>query len=400
MFLAAAPYFESRFESNDWVSSNFQSCIISVFCITSLISMLVLAKLQENASYPRRIRLSLVFDIAIFILLALSAVLFRDVSVGVYFAFLLVMNFAASLATGINQNGVFAYASGFGQERYMQAIMGGQGVAGVLPCIVQIVSVLAVPEQNEEVSQASVQSQTSKSAFAYFGTAVGVAGIALLAFIYLDRRSRLRLSTLTPNLTPSPQELEEEEEEQLKSPKKSIPLLTIFKQVHWMALALFICFAITMVFPVFTTQIRSVRDISSTASSRLFEPKVFVPLAFLFWNVGDLVGRFSLVFPSLNMTAFPSVLFVLSVVRVVFIPLYLLCNVRGQGAVVKSDAFYLFVVQVLFGVTNGYISSSCMMGAVEWVAPHEREATGAFMGLMLVAGLAVGSLSSFFIGAG
>jgi len=36
-----------------------------------------------------------------------------------------------------------------------------------------------------------------------------------------------------------------------------------------------------------------------------------------------------------------------------------------------------------------------MMGAVEWVDVDEREAAGGFMGLMLVAGLTVGSLLSF-----
>jgi equilibrative nucleoside transporter 1/2/3 len=88
----------------------------------------------------------------------------------------------------------------------------------------------------------------------------------------------------------------------------------------------------------------------------------------------------------------------MSVARLGFIPLYLLCNVRGQGAVVSSDAFYLFVVQLLFGMTNGYIGSSCMMGAADFVSPDEREAAGGFMGLMLVGGLTTGSLLSFFIG--
>lgn len=38
-----------------------------------------------------------------------------------------------------------------------------------------------------------------------------------------------------------------------------------------------------------------------------------------------------------------------------------------------------------------------MMGAAHWVEPDEREVAGGFMGLMLVAGLTVGSLLSFFI---
>lgn len=45
------------------------------------------------------------------------------------------MVFFASLATGLCQNGVFAYVAGFGRGEYTQSIMTGQAIAGVLPCI-------------------------------------------------------------------------------------------------------------------------------------------------------------------------------------------------------------------------------------------------------------------------
>lgn len=84
-----------------------------------------------------------------------------------------------------------------------------------------------------------------------------------------------------------------------------------------------------------------------------------------------------------------------SLFRIAFIPLYLLCNIRGRGAAINSDTFYLIIVQFLFGLSNGWLGSNCMMGSVEWVDVDEREAAGGFMGLMLVAGLTVGSLLSF-----
>lgn len=64
----------------------------------------------------------------------------------------------------------------------------------------------------------------------------------------------------------------------------------------------------------------------------------------------------------------------------------------------SSDFFYLAIVQLLFGLSNGFIGSSCMMGAAEWVFPEEREAAGGFMGLALVSGLTAGSLLSFTLG--
>jgi len=83
------------------------------------------------------------------------------------------------------------------------------------------------------------------------------------------------------------------------------------------------------------------------------------------------------------------------VLRVGWIPLYVLCN---EG-VVSSDLFYLGAVQFGFGVSNGFLGSCCMMGASDegFVGEEEREAAGGWMGLCLVGGLAGGSLLSFFV---
>lgn len=122
MFLAAAPYFYLRFRSDKWTATHFQPSILTVSTITNLGSAFILAKLQKGASYSRRVTLSLLINIVIFSLLALSTVFVKDVDVKTYFSFLMFMVFGASLATGINQNGVFAYVSGFGREEYTQPL--------------------------------------------------------------------------------------------------------------------------------------------------------------------------------------------------------------------------------------------------------------------------------------
>lgn len=384
MFLAAAPYFYSRFESNEWAARHYQSSILSVSTLTNLGTVYILARIQKNVSYPWRITLSLLLNCVIFTLLAFSTVVLKDISVRGYFAFLMVMVFGASLATGMNQNGVFAYVSGFGREEYTQAIMSGQGVAGVLPCIVQIVSVLAVPRK---VSDDEQQASSPKSAFIYFLGATGVSVLTLLAFLYLLRHR--------PNL--QSQCTDEDEDSALvdRVHDKSVSLWTLFKKLWYLALSVFVCFTVTiMAFPVYTSEILSVND---PKSSRMYDSPVFIPLAFLFWNVGDLAGRLAVAIPKLSLAHRPWLAFVLAIARVGFIPLYLFCNVNGQGAIVQSDFFYLFVVQLLFGVTNGYLASSCMMGASYWVSGEEREAAGGFMSMMLVGGLTAGSLLSFLV---
>lgn len=380
MFLAAAPFFHQRFESDKWATTNYQSSILTVSTVTNLGSVFVLAKLQKSASYPKRIIASLLINITVFTLLAFSTFLLKDSSVKVYFGFVMIMVFGASLATGINQNGVFAYVSGFGREEYTQAIMSGQGLAGVLPPLAQMFSSLAVPQQQGD---APAPGASWTSAFVCFITATAVSSLALMSFIWLLKRQ----TPLTPD--PSSEPLNPDDQE----PTKTVGLLTLLSKLRLSALSIFLCFTITMIYPVFTSETLSVND--SPSSSRLFSPAAFIPLAFLFWNAGDLLGRTLVLKPRYSLAHRPWALLVLAIARAGFIPLYLLCNVGGRGAVVPSDFFYLVVVQALFGATNGYLGSCCIMGAAFFVSGEEREPAGGFMSLMLVGGLTAGSLLSF-----
>jgi solute carrier family 29 (equilibrative nucleoside transporter), member 1/2/3 len=388
MFLAAAPYFQVRFQSSAWALKYYQPTILSVSSITNLGSMLVLARLHKNASYPKRIILSLILYTVVFSLLAISTVVFTAVPEGVYFLFLMTMVFWSSLATGVNQNGVFSYALGFGTPEYTQAIMSGHGIGGVLPCIVPIISVLAVPKQSTD-NPSSVPQVSSKSAFTYFITATVVSTLTLAAFLYLLRHA--------PSSTAkSPDDPDEEDEEVLSTNTqlKAAGLWTIFKKLYLTALAVSLCFAVTMVFPVFTTKIESVHK--PVNRPRILDPATFIPLSFLLWNMGDLIGRSCVLIPQLRLVRLPFLLFVLSISRVVFIPLYMLCNVGGRGAVIQSDLFYLVIVQLLSGISNGYIGTCGMMSTGEYVSVEEREAAGGLMSMMPVVGLTIGSFFSFF----
>ncbi|MCJ1374189.1 hypothetical protein MMC20_005421 [Loxospora ochrophaea] len=405
MFLAAAPYFQTRFSPSPYLLTHFQPAIISVSTVFNLVSMLALTRLQARASYPRRILVSLLLNLAAFTLLALSTVAFTSISPSAYFTFLMLIVATASLATGFCQNGVFAYVSGFGVPEYTQAIMTGQAVAGVLPCIAQIVSVLSVPEADEGEAQ-----ESPKSAFAYFMTATVVSAVTMAAYMWLWKRRGERGSETMKRVMVDggrnglEDADDDEDDDEPQTGRKVVSMLTLFHKLTWLALAVFLCFAATMIFPVFTEKIQSSRTTALGSSTddidvpRLFRNSSFIPLAFLLWNSGDLAGRLlTIVRPFSALVHYPKSVFALSVLRLAFIPLYLLCNINGRGAIVDSDAFYLFVVQFGFGLTNGYVGSTCMIGAAEWVDEEEREAAGGFMGLMLVGGLSVGSLLSFLV---
>jgi solute carrier family 29 (equilibrative nucleoside transporter), member 1/2/3 len=388
MFLAAAPYFQYRFSGTGWIAENFQSAIIVSSTLVNMVAMIILTRMQKNVSYPYRVAVSLVMNAVIFLLLTLSAVLFRGISPQGYFTFVLFTVAITAVATSLAQNGLFSISSGYGREEYTQAIMAGQGVAGVVPCIVQIVSVLSVPRRDAAHGNFG---DPSKSAFSYFLTATAVSLVTLVAFAYLMRHQK------RPNRAKQIIDAVEDAEFAGQTQQKTVSLFALCWKLKWFAGGIFLTFAISMFFPVFTEKIYSVTP--EKEASRLFQRASFIPLALLMWNIGDLLGRNAPLIPAFNLTNSPKTVLGLALGRVLFIPLYLSCNIKGQGAVINSDAFYLIIVQFLFGLSNGWLGSSCMMAAPEWVEESEREATGGFMGLVLVAGLTVGSLLSFTIAA-
>lgn len=388
MFLAAAPYFQNRFQEDDWALQNFQPAILSVSTLTNLGSMLVLTNIQYSASYPFRINLALYINVAVFALLTISTRAFLDISATAYLAYLLCMVALTAWAAGLIQNGAFAFAASFGRPEYMQAIMAGQGVAGVLPPLIQVISVLVAPPQDSLQDTDGVTSEIGTAAFIYFLAAVIMSILAIVAFIPLvQRHNHIVENRMIEQMAASMTSVEEAE----RASRKVVSMATLFRKLHWLAGGVFMCFVAAMFFPVFTPKILSVTP--PEEGSSLLQPAAFIPLGFFFWNLGDLGGRYSTLL--LPYTERPAVLFAISIARLMFLPLYGLCNLHGRGAIINSDIFYLVAVQFLFGLSNGWLASNCMMAAGEWVDEGEREVSGGFMGLCLVAGLAFGSLLSF-----
>lgn len=389
MLLAAAPYFQSRFAPDPWILENFQSAISSTFTFTSLGAMILLTSIQSSASYPFRITSGLAGTTIVFGLLAVSTNYFLAISTTAYFVVVLLLSSLSAWSTGLMQNGAFAFAGSFGRAEYTQAVMAGQGVAGVLPAMAQITSVLFFPPAPTGPDD-EPEAPRGNAAGVYFLTAVAVALAALASFVPLVRRhNHLIERRMAAQLAESITSLEEAE----RAARRHVSLLQLFRHLPFVSGAVFMCMAIDMFFPVFTSKILSVRP---DTGSGIFTPGAFIGLGFFFWNLGDLIGRLASALP-FSLRHRPGWLFGLSVARVVFIPMYLLCNIRGQGAVVASDFFYLAVVQFPFGLSNGWLCSSAMMASGEHVDDAWREAAGGFMGLMLVAGLTVGSLASFSV---
>jgi equilibrative nucleoside transporter 1/2/3 len=107
----------------------------------------------------------------------------------------------------------------------------------------------------------------------------------------------------------------------------------------------------------------------------------------------------------LFITSQPRIL-VLSIARTLFIPVFLACNITtasttitDRSPLINSDVAY-FTILMLFGMTNGWISSLCMITASSpalnpGIEESDKDVAGTMAGFCLVAGLAGGSVASF-----
>lgn len=138
-------------------------------------------------------------------------------------------------------------------------------------------------------------------------------------------------------------------------------------------------------------------------------PLLFSALHFLIFNIGDFLGRLLCSFPSLLIWSGPRVLS-LSLLRTLFIPLFLACNVQRPNAgstaappLFNSDVVFM-VLLIAFGLTNGYVSTLCMMAAPS-VEHNPRlkgrrddiDTAATVANFCLIGGLACGSIASFAV---
>ena len=120
------------------------------------------------------------------------------------------------------------------------------------------------------------------------------------------------------------------------------------------------------VFPPITATILS---INASQASFFLSPALFISLHFVVFNIGDYIGRATASpahLPWWNQSPIDAKLFIASIGRILFIPLFLICNINGSSRqsppLINSDIAYLLIL-LLFAISSGYLMNIAMMGA-------------------------------------
>ncbi|KAM0788956.1 hypothetical protein ACM66B_003030 [Microbotryomycetes sp. NB124-2] len=383
--IVASSYFGARLKGSSFETS-YASWVAMSFTTGNLVFLAHANATQAGANLKRRIVFSIVALTAIVVMYIISTRIPR-INVDLFFGMLIVSTLALSACASYLQNAVVALSASFGPI-YLQGILSGQGAIALIVAGIQLISAYAAmsselasrsgssglvmqPGSSSifellEVNGPQPQQGILDSAFSFFVAIAAFAVLSLLAYLLL-----LNLPLYKVVIRAS----EDDSDSDDKGPRAS--LRVVERKVRKLGISVFLTFLVTLaVFPSITSTILSVNQGKmqpGTFGDVLTQPAVFLPIGFLFFALGDWIGR---VLPQAKILTFTDwrALLGLSLARVVFIPLFLICNTSTSagGALIKSDAAYL-VIMLLFSLTNGYGSTLVMLAAVVEPSLEEHE---------------------------
>ncbi|KAI1886377.1 hypothetical protein AGOR_G00213390 [Albula goreensis] len=399
-FITATKYFTNRLKVNQTGNGTEQGAedsrsileanFSSTMTLCAMVPLLIFTCLNSfiHQKIPQKLRIvgSLLVIFGVFMITAMLVKV--DMAPLPFFSITMIKIVCINSFGAVLQGSLFGLA-GLLPASYTTPIMSGQGLAGTFAAVSMICAI-------------ATGSDLKDSAFGYFITACVVILMAVASYLALPRLEFFQYYLECNRAKPTSDE--ENKMDLLKKENPGVtstdeesrpvaPVFNIFKQIWVMALSVCFIFAITIgTFPTVTVEVRSI-------VKKGLWVEYFIPVScFLIFNVMDWAGR-SLtalcMWPGKDSKMLP----ILVVLRVVFVPLFMLCNVQPRtytSVVFEHDAWYI-VFMILFAFSNGYLASLCMCYGPKKVPPHESETAGAIMAFFLSLGLALGAALSFAI---
>ncbi|CAL8298917.1 unnamed protein product [Merluccius merluccius] len=362
----------------------------NVMTLCAMVPLLIFTCLNSfiHQRIPQKLRISgsLVVILVVFLLTAILVKV--PVEPLPFFTLTMIKIICINSFGAVLQGSLFGLAGRL-PASYTTPIMSGQGLAGTFAAFSMICALAS-------------GSALQDSAFGYFITACVVILLAILSYIALPKMEFFQYYMESNGSGPSGGEenmvdLLKKEGSVEKSPaaeeaRPTSSVVSIFKQIWVMALSVCFIFTITIgTFPAVTVEVKS-----SLAEGGAWDT-YFIPVScFLLFNVMDWAGRSLTAFcmwPGKDSRWLP----VLVAMRLVFVPLFMLCNVQPRSYLpvwFNHDVWYI-VFMIVFSFSNGYLASLCMCFGPKKVPQHEAETAGAIMAFFLSLGLALGAALSF-----
>ncbi|XP_077521743.1 equilibrative nucleoside transporter 1-like isoform X6 [Amblyomma americanum] len=292
-----------------------------------------------------------------------------------FMAATLVIVVLINIFCGFLQGGGTGLAGCF-PEKYMASNLNGQAMGGIFATVAQILCLLG-------------DASATTSALLYFLLAVITLIFTQICFAILVKTEFYHHYISTQAVT-----YKSLEKLPLEAKSGKATLWQIFKGGWTYFVSIALIFWVTLsIFPAIMVLVVSTNASSGAAIANKF----FLPVTgFLVFNVGDLVGRIISSYLPLRATWRKTIL-ALCIARVVFIPLFLLCNAYPRynlPVVFESDTVFI-ILMVLFSVSNGYLVTPALTHASKSTSTENQEMAGSMAAVFLGLGLLLGSVSSY-----
>eukprot|EP00696_Hemimastix_kukwesjijk_P002750 gnl/Hemi2/13370_TR4592_c0_g6_i1.p1 gnl/Hemi2/13370_TR4592_c0_g6~~gnl/Hemi2/13370_TR4592_c0_g6_i1.p1 ORF type:complete len:480 (-),score=121.80 gnl/Hemi2/13370_TR4592_c0_g6_i1:140-1405(-) len=395
VFINANDYYKLRFQGSDF-TDNFQS-FFGIFYFISLVSTLSLT-LKHQAKWNDTLRIvgSFAMLLVVFIF---TAILVHWGSVGGSSAF--VLTIASIVICGVGncfiQSGLFGIAAKL-SDKHTQSLFTGQAFASVPAAIGGFMT-------SYSGNSSSSSSSTLDSALVYFLIACFVLVFCIGCYYWARTLPYFRYHVYEKNSATKQDEIALLAESGGRSgPARVATVSEVASKIWPFGLAVWFVFFTTLcVFPSFTSLVQSTH--ANDPDAGRFVKSLFTPLTFVVFALGDFFGRSLLGFRALHISK--RLIFILSVVRGLFIPFMMMSNVvltDSHGApihtyipVVFANDVLFFLCYLIFCLTNGYLGTLLMMLPSQSLESHEQEIGGILMNYSLVTGLMSGAFTSFFL---
>ncbi|KAI0092464.1 nucleoside transporter-domain-containing protein [Irpex rosettiformis] len=393
VLITATPYFLARLEGSA-LKSTFSSYLSTTFTAANFGFLAHATSTSNQSASSRRILLSISWLALLTFTLTIST--YIHAPAGLFFTFVLGNGIAQAAAGSYLQTAVIAVASLFGPTA-IQAVMTGQAAIAIAVSGVEVLSAAGSISTSGEGEAIIASEPEEKSAFVFFALStvflVFSAGAqVMLTRLPLYKTLMQQFHATAEHALASSQEITHNVE------SKKHQLIRVGKTNMIYHIAVAYVFVVTLaVFPPIT--------ISILPTNPATHPLLFSAIHFFVFNIGDFLGRYICSFPRLVIWSAKRLL-TLSLARTLFIPLFLMCNIQRSSqaissAVISSDVLYMLIL-LAFGLSNGYISSLCMMSAPS-VEHNPRlkgriedvDVAATVASFCLVGGLAIGGFASF-----
>ncbi|XP_054009165.1 equilibrative nucleoside transporter 1 isoform X1 [Hylaeus anthracinus] len=380
MFITAKDYFVHYKLSEEYTgivtnyATNFLAWLGFAAQIPNLLFNWLNVFVQFGGNLTTRIVWGIFVQVLVFVCTVILAMTDSSGWPGIFFWITMASVIVLNTANGIYQNSVFGMVAKL-PTKYTGAIVLGTNISGTFTALINLLAQYMAPNART-------------AAIYYFITALFVLLACFDTYFALPINRFYRYRELLYQKGVNKRQLENSARGKNDTP----PYWKIFCQCFPQCFNTFLVFFVTLaLFPAVQS------DIQISDPDFIVTPKYYTTImCFLTFNTTALIGSSiaSLVqWPSKKYLVIPVVL------RILYIPLFLLCNYQPSHTTrilpvyINNDWVY-FVIAVTMGISSGYFSSLSMMYCPRTVDTQYAATAGMFGAASLITGIFTGLLFS------